>query len=84
MGHQKWVLIKNSECVDFKDKIEKAKEAVLDVIGKSTGTHFHKKFLLYKEKVADSSVIPVDLSNLDENCYEEIYISETFIDAKSS
>ena len=21
MGHQKWVLIKNSECVDFKDKI---------------------------------------------------------------
>ena len=84
MGHQRWVLIKNSECTDFKDKIEKAKEAVLDVIGKSTGTHFHKKFLLQKEKMADSSVNPLDLSKVDENCYEEIYISETFIEAKSS
>ena len=84
MGHQRWVLINNSECKDFKDKIEKAKEAVLDVIGKSTGTHFHKKFLLYKEKMADASVIPLNLSRLDEYCYEEIYISETCIEAKSS
>ena len=49
MGHQKWILIKNSDCIDFKDKIQKAKEAVLDVLGKMTGTHFHKKFLLKKE-----------------------------------
>ena len=83
MGHQKWVLIKNSECVDFKDKIQKAKEAVLDVIGKSAGTHFHKKFLLQKAPQADISVIPLDLKQLDQNQYEEIYISETFIDHKT-
>lgn len=46
MGHQKWVLIRNSDCDDFKDKIQKTKEAVLEVLGKSAGTHFHKKFLL--------------------------------------
>ena len=48
MGHQKWFLIKNKECVDFKDKIQKTKEAVLETLGKSAGTHFHKKFLLKK------------------------------------
>jgi hypothetical protein len=34
--------------------------------------------------MADSSVVPLNLSGLDENCYEEIYISETFIEAKSN
>ena len=53
MGHQKWFLIKNKECVDFKDKIQKTKEAVLETLGKSAGTHFHKKFLLRKEPVQD-------------------------------
>lgn len=48
MGHQKWFLIKNNDCNDFKDKIQKTKEAVLNVLGKSAGTHFHKKFLLKK------------------------------------
>ena len=84
MGHQKWVLIKNKDCVDFKDKIQKTKEAVLDVLGKSAGTHFHKKFLLKKDPQADISAIPLDLSLLDENCFEEIIISETFIDFKTN
>lgn len=48
MGHQKWILIKNSDCKDFGEKIQKTKEAVLDTIGKSAGTHFHKKLLLQK------------------------------------
>jgi len=42
-------LIGNKECVDFKDKIKKSKDAVLNVLGKSAGTHFHKKFLLKKD-----------------------------------
>jgi hypothetical protein len=38
MGHPKWIFINNNDCKDFKDKIKKSKEAVLDVIGKTTGT----------------------------------------------
>jgi hypothetical protein len=57
MGHQKWFLINNIECVDFKDKIWKTK----DVLGKSAGVHFHKKFLLKKVPKADPSAIPLDL-----------------------
>jgi hypothetical protein len=64
MGHQKWFLIKN-DCHDFKDKIQRCKDAVLDVLGKSAGTHFHKKFLLKKSPKADSAAIPLDLSNLN-------------------
>jgi len=73
-------LIKNSECVDFKDKIQKTKEAVLDVLGKSAGTHFHKKFLLKKHPKADASAIPLDLSSINANSFEEIILSETFIE----
>jgi len=80
MGHQKWFLIKNSDCENFKDKIQKTKEAVLDVLGKSAGTHFHKKFLLKKDKQADSSAVPLDLSKIKQDCCEEIQITETFID----
>lgn len=79
MGHQKWFLVKN-DCADFKDKIQKCKDAVLDVLGKSAGTHFHKKFLLKKFPKADPSALPIDLSKLNTNQYEEINISETFID----
>ena len=43
-----WMLIKNTDCRDFDDKIDKAKESVLNVLGKSAGTSFHKKFLLKK------------------------------------
>ena len=50
----------------------KTKEAVLDVIGKSAGTHFHKKLLLRKDKTADISALPLDIQKIDENCYEEI------------
>jgi hypothetical protein len=80
MGHQKWFLIKNSDAVDFKDKIQKTKEAVLDVLGKSAGTHFHKKFLLRKDFKTDSSAVPLDLNQMNENCYEQILLSETFLD----
>lgn len=82
MGHQKWFLIKNTDCKDFKDKIQKTKEAVLDTLGKSAGTHFHKKFLLKKQAKPDSSAIPLDLSSID--FYEEITVSETFIDFVSN
>mmetsp|Transcript_18825 Transcript_18825/g.32156 ORF Transcript_18825/g.32156 Transcript_18825/m.32156 type:complete len:249 (+) Transcript_18825:506-1252(+) len=64
MGHQKWILIKNQECQDFKDKIMKVKESVLDVLGKSAGAHFHKKFLLMKHRTVDNSVLPLDLSEI--------------------
>jgi len=84
MGHQKWFLIKNSDCTDFKDKIQKTKEAVLDVLGKSAGTHFHKKFLLCKDKKADSSAVPLDLSNIKQDCTEEIHLSETYIDYQTA
>ena len=70
--------------MDFKDKIQKSKESVLDVLGKSAGTHFHKKFLLKKDKQADISVLPLDISQIPVGCYEEIYISETFIDFKTN
>lgn len=60
MGHQNWILIKNTDCKDFDDKIKKVKESVLNVLGKSTGTHFHKKFLLKKKKMQDSSAMPLD------------------------
>lgn len=84
MGHQKWVLIGNKECIDFKDKLHKTQEAVLDVLGKSAGAHFHKKYLLQKDKKADPSAIPLDLSSVNENCFEEIYVQETLIDFKTS
>ena len=65
MGHVKWFLIGNKDCNSFKEKIQKTKEAVLDVLGKSAGTHFHKKYLLKKDPKADSSVLPIDLSAID-------------------
>jgi len=84
MGHQKWILIGNKDCKDFKDKIEKSKDAVLNVLGKSAGTHFHKKFLLKKDKQADVSALPLNLNQISEACIDEIYVSETFIDYKTS
>jgi hypothetical protein len=53
MAHQKWFLIKNTDCADFREKIQKTKEAVLDVLGKGAGCRFHKKFLLCKDILAD-------------------------------
>lgn len=73
----------NNDHSSFQGKIQKAKEAVLEVMGKSTCTHFYKKFLLRKDHSNQDSFVPIDLSGLDENCYEETQISETFIDAKS-
>ena len=84
MGHVKWFLIGNKDCNSFKEKIQKTKEAVLDVLGKSAGTHFHKKYLLKKDPKADSSVLPIDLSAIDQNCFEEIHLSETFIDYQTA
>ena len=51
----------------------------MQVIGLSAGTYFHKKFLIKKYEKEDKSAIPINLSNIDSNFLEEIYISETFI-----
>lgn len=51
------------------------------MLGKSAGTHFHKKFLLKKQPKEDSSAIPLDLSI--QSHVEEVNISETFIDFSS-
>lgn len=79
MGHQKWILIKNEDCATFKDKIMKVKESCLEVLGKSAGHQFHKKFLLSKEVKNDSSVLPMDIANLDQYSVEEMLLDETFI-----
>ena len=81
-----WILIKNTDCRDFDDKIDKAKESVLNVLGKSAGTSFHKKFLLKKKKMQDVSAMPLDLVNLRQRSvsqsFEEIQITEVFIDER--
>ena len=47
MGHSNnWGLISNKECKDFQEKVDKAKEFVLDVLGRSAGAKFAKKYLL--------------------------------------
>jgi hypothetical protein len=51
------------------DKITKTKESVLDVLGKSAGTHFYKKFLLRKDPRADISSLPLDLK-IDHDNFE--------------
>lgn len=48
MGHQKWILIKNEDCQNFKEKIMKVKDACLEILGISAGHEFNKKFLLAK------------------------------------
>ena len=87
-SHFNWVCIKNvdeeGKVIDFKQKIERSKEAVLDVIGKNAGTKFYKKILLKKIKTADKTILPIDLSMIDQRMYEEIYIYETFINQKSN
>ena len=82
MGHQNWYLIKNSDCKDFDEKINHAKESVLNLLGKSTGTHFHKKFLLKKKKMQDNLAMPLDLDDNTSHAFEEIQITETFLDVK--
>lgn len=84
MGHQKWILIKNEDCATFKDKIMKVKESCLEVLGKSAGHQFHKKFLLSKELKADSSVLPMDIANLDQYSVEEMLLDETFINYQTN
>lgn len=84
MGHVKWFLIDNKGCQNFKEKIQKTKEACLDVLGKSAGTHFHKKLLLQKDPKADSSVLPINFGDMDQSCFEEIHLSETFIDYQTA
>ena len=56
----------------------------MHTLGKAAGTHFHKKFLLKKSPKADSSALPLDIAHIDENCFEEIRVSETFIDYHST
>ena len=73
--HQSWTLIKNSDCKDFKEKMIKVRERVLDAIGKEGGRQFYKKFLLQKSSRIG---FPVDLDQAGE--YETIDISITQID----
>jgi hypothetical protein len=56
---------------------------VLDVLGKSAGAYFHKKFLLRKDKKADNRVLPIDLSSVKHSAFEEIFVTEFLIDYKS-
>lgn len=84
MGHQRWILIGNRDCSDFQNKIQNVKESVLDVLGYSAGAFFHKKFLLAKDKQADNRVLPIDLSGIRDSSFEEIFVTETMIDYKTS
>ena len=80
MGHaNKWEQISNKECKDFDEKISRAKEFVLDVLGKSAGSKFAKKYLLRKVKKASIDIMPLGLTELDQRTYEEVFVSETFI-----
>ena len=83
MGHQKWILVSNEDNMSFEEKIKKTKESVMDVIGKSAGTYFHKKLLLQKITTPDKSAIPLDFSKIKHNVLEEILITETFLNYQS-
>lgn len=77
-GHHKYSLISNSG-QSFKEKINQAVQEVMQVIGYSAGTFFHKKYLLQKYEKNDATAIPIKLSSIDSNFVEEIYVCETFI-----
>ena len=81
MGHaNKWGIVYNTECKDFNDKISRAKDFVMDVLGKSAGSCFAKKFLLKKVKKNNKTVMPLALNEeIDERCFEEVDVAETFI-----
>lgn len=71
MGHPKWFLIDN-KVSNFNEKINRAKEAVHQILGTDLGVNFYKKFLLKKEKNKSTevwSIVPVDFSEIDD--YEE-------------
>lgn len=46
---------------------------MLNILGKSAGTHFYKKFLLKKSPKADISAIPLDIK-VDISQMEEVSI----------
>lgn len=35
MGHPRWIMVRNTECTSFEDKIEKTKQHILDIVKKS-------------------------------------------------
>ena len=77
--HQKWFLIDNN-VANFKMKINKAKDAVYDILSLPVGANFFKKFILIKQKNTDPGVkskVPIDFSNLPE--YEQHEISIDFV-----
>lgn len=86
MGHaNKWGIVTNRECKDFAEKISRAKDFVLDVLGKSAGSCFATKFLLKKIKKNNKYAIPLSLGEeIDERCFEEVDVSETFIDYRTN
>ena len=81
MGHTNWGIVTNKECKDFEEKINRAKEFVLEVLGKANASFFAKKFLLKKVKKDNVKDMPLNLDDqVDENCHETVEVSETFID----
>ena len=81
MGHANWGIVHNKDCHGFEQKIARAKEFVLDTLGKSGGSCFAKKFLLKKVKKDDINEIPLALDDhVDSKCHETVEVSETFID----
>ena len=80
MGHTNWGIVTNKECKDFEEKISRAKEFVLEVLGKANASFFAKKFLLKKVKKDNVKDMPLNLDDqVDENCHETVEVSETFI-----
>ena len=57
---------------------------MLDVLGKSAGAYFHKKYLLQKTSPADNRVLPIDLSSVEQRSFEEIFVTEFLIDYKTT
>ena len=63
-GHaNKWGIVTNKECKNFDEKVSRAKDFVLDVLGKSGGSTFAKKFLLKKVKKNNRTDMPLALGN---------------------
>lgn len=74
--HQKWFLIGN-DVNNFKEKINKAKDAVYDILSLPVGANFFKKFILKKQKNNDPGVrstVPIDFAKLPEYQQHEMVI----------
>ena len=78
MGHKSWFMIDNS-MPDFTSKINAAKQQVQNILGRTGGTSFYKKFLLRKNSKRSMVLTTVPINLPEEQHYEESEVSETFI-----